>query len=138
MIKKGIKNSHFGPSKTAILASFLASLALTGAGFAVAEPIEMPSGLSGYLHEVIADESADIFRFRFVAPEFSKAGKLEIVAADLEHLCAEIALREVSEGAQIIISLADQPSEFGVAAPNVIQVFEAFRSESGRCIWEEF
>ena len=120
------------------LASFLASLALTGAGFAVAESIEMPSGLSGYLHEVIMDESAETFRFRFVAPEFSKAGELEIVAADLEHLCAEIALPEVSEGAQIIISLADQPSEFGVAAPNVIQVFEAFRSESGRCIWEEF
>ena len=120
------------------LASFLASLALTGAGFAVAEPIEMPSGLSGYLHEVIADESAAIFRFRFVAPEFSKAGELENVAADLEQLNAENSIPEESEGAQIIISLADQPSEFGVAAPNVIQVFEAFRSESGRCIWEEF
>ena len=116
----------------------MATLALAGASFAAADPIEMPSGLTGYLHEVIADESAELYRFRFVAPEFSKSTGLEIVAADLEHLCDEIAVSDVSDGAQIIISLADQPTEFGVAAPNVTQVFEAFRAESGRCIWEEF
>ncbi|MEM7598884.1 MAG: DUF6497 family protein [Pseudomonadota bacterium] len=115
-----------------------AGLISAGAAFAAAERVEMPSGLTGYLHEVIADESAGLYRFRFVAPAFSVAAALEVVAADLDHLCAEIALPEVPEGGQIIVSLADQATEFGVANPDVTQVFEAYRAENGRCMWEEF
>ncbi|MEO0371023.1 MAG: DUF6497 family protein [Pseudomonadota bacterium] len=108
------------------------------AAFAAADVVEMPSGLTGFLQEVVEGEGGDLFRFRFVAEAFSKEAGLEVVTADLEHLCAEIAVSEVPEGARIVVSLADQPTEFGVASPGVAQVFEAFRAENGRCIWEEF
>ncbi|MEO0752579.1 MAG: DUF6497 family protein [Pseudomonadota bacterium] len=117
------------------MAGLTSALAASGAAGA---DVEMPSGLTGHLQEIIVDDAAARYRFRFVAPAFSTGAGLETVAADLDHLCAEIALSEVPEGAQIIISLADQPSEFGVAAPNVTQVFEAYRAENGRCMWEEF
>ncbi|MEM6589786.1 MAG: DUF6497 family protein [Pseudomonadota bacterium] len=109
-----------------------------GAAFAAADVVEMPSGLTGFLQEVVEEEGGDLFRFRFVAEAFAKDVGLEIVAADLEHLCSKFAVSEVPEGARIVVSLADQPSEFGVANPGVTQVFEAFRAENGRCIWEEF
>ncbi len=109
-----------------------------GAAFAAADGVEMPSGLSGYLQEIVEDEGGNLYRFRFVADAFSKSVGLEVVTADLEHLCAEFAAPQVPEGARIVVSLADKPTEFGVASPGVAQVFEAFRAENGRCIWEEF
>ena len=120
------------------LASSAAILISAGTVHASADDVVLPSGLTGYLHEVITDEATGRYRYRFVAPEFSTEAALEVVSADLDHLCAEIALPEVPEGGQIIVSLANEPSDFGVAAPNITQVFEAYRAENGRCMWEEF
>jgi hypothetical protein len=38
----------------------------------------------------------------------------------------------------VIVSLADRESEFGIYDEAVTQVFEAYRVEGGRCIWEMF
>ena len=60
--------------------------------------------------------------------------------ADLEHLCNAYALPKIADNTgpkpnQIIISLADKPSKFGQFDADVTQVFEAYRVESGACIW---
>ncbi|MEZ5913987.1 MAG: DUF6497 family protein [Paracoccaceae bacterium] len=39
---------------------------------------------------------------------------------------------------QVIISLAEAPVEFGVAAPEVAQFFEAYSRDGDRCVWEVF
>ncbi len=109
-----------------------------------AAEVTLPSGLVGYLQEVITQPgtSAPTYRYRYVAPDFSRPGDLTTVVVDLEYLCAEKALpdlpEDASDGTRIIVSLADQPTEFGVATPEATQVFEAFRVENGRCMWEEF
>jgi hypothetical protein len=121
-------------------------LTIASPSFVIAgnDAIVLPSGLVGYLQEVVTQNTGGgaIYRYRFVAPDFSNAGELETITADLEHLCAEEALPNLpntaADGTQIVVSLSDAPSEFGVATPEVRQVFEAFRVENSRCIWEEF
>ena len=61
---------------------------------------------------------------------------------DLEYLCNSYAVPRLSnigpQPRQIVISIADQASEFGVINPDVTQVFEAYRLDQGGCIWEMF
>ncbi len=108
------------------------------------ELLVLPSGLETTLQERVTDETGagPVHRFRFVAPDFTGAVDLETVTADLEFLCNGYALETLSaegaEAGQIIISLADKPSEFGIYDPDITQVFEAYRVENGLCIWEIF
>lgn len=66
------------------------------------------------------------------------------VQRDAQWLCDHFAIdRIASTGphpAQIIISLSDQPVEFGEFAPNVVQSFEAFQiaPDGKSCLWEPF
>ena len=96
------------------------------------------------MQEVLRQEggSGPLLRFRFVAPGLEKGAAFEAVSADLEYLCTSVALQAMPEagddGATIIISVGNKPSEFGVPDPDVVQVFEAYRVENGTCIWEVF
>lgn len=110
------------------------------------EAVRLPSGIEVYLQEMLWDRPGEglAYRFRFVSPEFSNEGaELENVQADLDYLCQSFALPRVSNDvgpipSQIIVSLADKPSEFGVFDESVAQVFEAYRVENDSCIWEAF
>ena len=109
--------------------------------------LTVPSGQEvTFLDEVwTGEDAARVVRFRFVAPaiardraevEFSQA------EADMAHLCESFALPrlagEETPPAQIIISLADRPLDFGLADPEATQFFEAYRPDHGSCIWEGF
>ena len=123
-------------------------LALAQGAAAQEEALPLPSGLIARVQEVLTDRPGLglTYRFRFVAEGFAGVGdtdsQLETVLADLVWLCESYALpRLASTGpmpAQVVISLADRPSEFGVFDPDVIQVFEAYRPQEGACIWEMF
>jgi len=109
------------------------------------ERLALPSGLVAGLQEALREEGADgraVLRFRYVAPAFTRDMPLEEIAADLEHLCNVDALERLpeagGEGARIVVSLADRAGEFGVIDRDRAQVFEAYRVENGRCIWEVF
>ncbi|SLN51460.1 hypothetical protein ROA7450_02577 [Roseovarius albus] len=110
------------------------------------QAVTLPSGIEVYLQEMLWDRPGEglAYRFRFVSPEFVDDGAaLENIQADLEYLCERFALPRVSNDvgptpSQIIVSLADRPSEFGVFDENVAQVFEAYRVENNSCVWEAF
>ncbi len=105
--------------------------------------IDVPSGIDLYLHEVLfADNAA---RFRFVAPEIARdleAFGFDDVADDFAHLCAVHALPALEKAdkpvQEIVISISDRVTEFGIGDPEVTQFFEAFAVENATCIWKEF
>lgn len=117
--------------------------ALAGPGGAGDEAmIPLPSGLQAQLQEMLWDRPGGglVYRFRFVAPDFTGEESFEAQAADLEHLCNDYAIERLAEigpvPSRIVISLADRPSDFGQFDPDVAQVFESFSLEEERCIWE--
>lgn len=124
----------------------LALLALSPAAAAQEEALRLPSGLEARLFEVLTDRPSGgglIYRFRYVAPGLvGGADRLGVIAADLDWLCETHALPRVSnigpQPGQLVVSLADREAEFGVYDAAVTQVFEAFRVEGDRCIWEMF
>ncbi len=119
---------------------FLAVLAALPA-FAQEAGIALPSGRIVTPHDLIAED--DALRFRFLEPDlamvidFVPYASLE---ADMHFLCETYALDLIEGGmpAQIFISIADRPVEFGTRDPDAAQVFEAYRPEDGTCIWEGF
>jgi hypothetical protein len=129
---------------------YFAALALW-AGAAAAQQDEakeerliLPSGLEVELQEMLWNEpgSGVVHRFRFVAPGLTGKEDFETTMTDLEYLCNSYALPRLSrmgpQPSQIVISIADKVSEFGVINPDVTQVFEAYRVDNGGCIWEMF
>ena len=106
--------------------------------------LDVPSGQEVRLHEILLDNTPGALwaRFRFVAPEIGAAVGHEASAADMDHLCAEVALPYLSEhdvaAARVVISLSERSVPFGRSAPDVTQYFETYRPENGRCIWEGF
>lgn len=125
--------------------------ALCGALLAVplmarSEVLPVPSGQPVTFHDVIRDARGAAgltYRFRFVAPGIAREGgsiPFEAAAADMEHLCNAFVVDRLSamgpKPARVIVSLSDRPTEFGAAAPEVTQYFEAYRIEEGVCIWE--
>ena len=128
------------------LAAYLAAATLSGAVAAEgADSVVLPSGLGAHLQEMLWDRPGGglVYRFRFVAPEFTaEEVDFDVLRADLEHLCNAFALPRLAAvgpvPSQVIISLADRASEFGVIDPDITQVFEAYSIENGSCIWEVF
>lgn len=107
--------------------------------------VELPSGVQSTLFEQILEQTAagPVHRFRFVAPDAAMdVVKLENLTADFDFLCQTFALPRLSDAGtatgQIVISLAQAPTEFGVANPDVRQFFEAYSIDGTRCIWEAF
>lgn len=103
------------------------------------ERLVLPSGLTAQLHEVIEQqaEGAPLYRYRFVAPDFTGAEEFDAQSSDLQHLCDHVAQAQ-GGGDRVVVSLADRPSEFGLLDPEVIQIFEMFRVENGACVWDMF
>jgi hypothetical protein len=108
---------------------------------------EVPSGQPITLQEVLIDEvdGQGWLRFRFVAPQIARSSDdlaYDVVTADIEHLCASFAIPYMDEfdlrNEMIVISLADQETEFGVPNPDATQFFEAFGVQNQTCIWEAF
>lgn len=129
----------------AVVAAGLMATAAPAQDGAEEERLVLPSGLEAQLQEVLLQQSGEgglLLRARYVAEALAPGAPLEEVSADLEHLCNADALpriaEEAREGARIIVSLGDGPSEFGVPSPDVRQVFEAFTVQGGLCIWEAF
>lgn len=131
------------------LAAFLSLLSASQGRAANGDPVDLalPSGQSVIFHEAlreVQDEgAAQIYRFRFVAHQISAgddALSFDEVAQDMQELCQAFALPSLDrlEAApdRIIISLSEQPVDFGVMSPDLIQYFEAYIIEDGRCIWE--
>ncbi|WP_219928992.1 DUF6497 family protein [Pseudoprimorskyibacter insulae] len=110
-----------------------------------ADPVTVPSGQPVEFLDMIWDQPGPglFYRYRFVAPEIGQQGReFSDVAGDLEFLCNQYALPRVAETgpqpSQIVISLSSAPLEFGQADPDIVQFFEAYSVENGRCIWEVF
>jgi hypothetical protein len=127
-------------------AAAVAAAALAPAAAAQEEALRLPSGLEARLFEVLTDRPSGgglIYRFRYVAEGFAAGeGRLDAIAEDLDWLCEAHVLQRVADiGPQpglVVVSLADRESEFGVYDAAVTQVFEAYRIEDDRCIWEMF
>jgi len=128
----------------------VALVGLTGASgpaWAQAAPTEVPSGQPVSFLEVITDQPGEglTYRFRFVAPNVSRdnaARDLDASQADMQFLCERFALPRIANTGpqpnQVVISLADRETEFGVARPEATQLFEAYSISGGTCHWEPF
>ncbi len=108
-------------------------------------PIFVPSGQFITFQEFVSDAAGEglMYRFRFVAPDISPAGKgltFVEVEGDMQHLCQFYAVPKLSEVGpqprQIVISLADRPVDFAETDASVTQFFEAYALRDGLCIWE--
>lgn len=127
-------------------AVILPALVLGLAAAAQEEALRLPSGLEARFFEVLTDRPAGgglIYRFRYVSEAFDADPEhLAALDDDLLWLCERHALPRISnigpQPGQVVISLADRESAFGVYDPDVMQVFEAYRPEGGACIWEMF
>ena len=109
-------------------------------------PLEVPSRQIVTLQEAFWEEQEDgalWLRLRFVAPRIgSGPGEygFDVVEWDMAHLCETLGVPwAVERGAElIVVSFAAAPVEFGSAATDVAQFFEAYRPVDGECFWEEF
>ena len=109
------------------------------------DPIEVPSDLTVEFHDFVYDTvgNALTYRFRFVAPQIGD-DTLDFMAvnADMEFLCNDFVLHLLPEIGpppdRIVIVLMQEPVEFGVAAPGVVQFFESFSTADNLCILEVF
>ncbi len=124
------------------LAPLALGLALAGSG-AAAETVPVPSGEEVALYDLILEPETRIARFRFLVPAIGPGGPgYAELEADFTHLCESYALPSLVEtdwsARQIVISMSDSETEFGVADYEAVQFFEAFRVESGVCVWEQF
>lgn len=105
----------------------------------------LPSGQSVTLQEYFIEphlDGADQARFRFVAPALAQGSSFAEVEQDFPVLCSDFAVPVLAvvqpDIIQVVISMSAAPLEFGVTDPSIVQFFEAFRIESGSCIWEVF
>lgn len=129
-------------SKIAVFGGALMSAAAAGA---LEEVPAVPSGHSLTLQEVLVDQATEqsVLRLRYVMPAIAeKSLGYNDLLADFEHLCETQAVPEAlaqpTPIQQIVISLSDQETEFGVSNPDATQYFEAFNLETDICIWEGF
>lgn len=100
-----------------------------------------------------AEAAGDLAAAGDTAPRGGDAGEMPLPAApdilmqdpvhkDIVWLCEHVALPEIAKmtprPAQVVISLASAPSEFGTFDPGVVQLFEGFSIPPDRdvCVWE--
>lgn len=121
-----------------LLAAPAALFALAAAAEEHAEVPEVPSGQILSLFEVIHEDGLQ--RWRFLAPGV-RGHDIDAVLEDMQVLCDDFVLPRLAEGTtpdEIVVSLMDRVVEFGESDPDARQHFEAYRVESGLCIWEVF
>lgn len=107
--------------------------------------LDVPSGQAVTFQEMLWDRPGGglIYRFRFVTPEIGSVGRDYVdVEPDMAFLCETFAIPRLAEIGpqpnQIVISFSQTATEFGVADPDIVQFFEAYRVEGGACILEIF
>ncbi|MGR3371235.1 DUF6497 family protein [Pseudooceanicola nanhaiensis] len=119
--------------------------ALLGAATTAAgqeEPPTVPSGIPLTLQEILLEQGPDavsMARFRYVAAGLEGFG-FAGVEGDFPVLCSDVVLPWAAVQGEpvgrVVISMASAATEFGTAAPDVVQFFEVFRLEPSACIWE--
>lgn len=132
-------------ARSPALCLLAASVVLAGCQDEADKPgLEVPSGREVSLIEIVTNAPGPegaAARFRFLAPGLTSE-EIEAAAADLQALCDGFAAARIDGMVpvpqQIIVSLSAEAVPFGEPAPGVVQVFESFRLENGRCIWEAF
>ena len=106
--------------------------------------IAVPSGQPVALAETLwpapeAEPGERILRLRFLAPHLA-AGGIDAAEDDMEALCRTVALPMLAEDPravdEIVISLMARFVAFGASAPDVRQVFDAYRPVDGGCEWQ--
>jgi len=109
------------------------------------EAIVLPSGQAVTWVETVNDTQGPAgltARFRFLAPQIGASGNISAEEAlqDMAYLCDTYALPRLADTgplpSEVVVSLADRPLDFGATDPDSVQYFEAFRIESGACLWE--
>lgn len=125
--------------------SFRNVLDLSGKqGFSLASQ-EVPSGRAVDLFEVLIDDvGGEVWlRFRFLVPDLGRedgAVSFEAAQADFQYLCGVIVLPYMTEHSLraevVVLSLLDRPVPFGESDPDATQLIEAFRVDTGTCVWE--
>lgn len=107
--------------------------------------IPVPSGQKVWWVDVIhtaAGPNGLTYRFRFLAPQIGGPSPLssDIALNDIEALCntwvAPRLPKPAPEPEQVIVSLSDKVVAFGEPAPDVVQYFDSFSVEDGKCTWE--
>ena len=117
----------------------LVAALLLGAWPLGAQDLAVPSGEPVELYDVLVDEDGTT-RWRFLAPGV-RGLDANAVLADMQALCDGFvipSMDSIEEGERVIVSLMDRPVEFGKITPEARQHFEAYRLESGACVWEIF
>lgn len=110
--------------------------------------LSVPSGQQITLQEVITNQRGPAgltARFRFVAPGISEASghvSFETASQDMEAICNLFVVPRLDamspQPNQVIISLSEEETEFGVSQPEITQFFEAYSIRDGACHWEGF
>ncbi|GAA6182341.1 MULTISPECIES: DUF6497 family protein [unclassified Shimia] len=105
----------------------------------------VPSGNDIHLQEILIQTRADnsrVARFRYVMPLIRQGVSFMDIEEDFFHLCIGVAVPYLAisdeKVDQVIISMADRETEFGVTTHLAQQFFEAFSVQDGTCIWEGF
>lgn len=107
--------------------------------------IPVPSGQTVEFHEFVQGGLGDglTYRFRFIAPNLAATAADPVQSEiDMAFLCENFALPRVADLGprpnRVVISMADRETEFGVATPGAIQIFESYSLDGETCIWEPF
>lgn len=119
------------------------ALAMWGpAGLVAQERLDVPSGQPLSFLEFIAEQDAELVRFRFLAPLIGTDYTYADVMDDFQALCDEQVIPVLAANGltprQIVLSMSASQVPFGEPAPDTVQFFELFRPENHTCIWEEF
>ncbi|MCK0137789.1 DUF6497 family protein [Aliiroseovarius sp. F47248L] len=154
MTCEGKHNGPLGLVGVAVCAAALSLTAPVAAGstdafFETGTKINVPSGQEIMFLDVIEGEDSAVgtaIRVRFLAPRIARdSGDVEFMQAeeDMATLCQDYVLPQmvntgIAMPAQIIIVLSDRVVEHGMTDPDATQFFEAYRPESGMCVWEGF
>lgn len=117
-------------------------LCLIAAPVLAQDVLVLPSGQTVELQEILWDDDGETSRFRFVAPwviDAPDAGAT--VLDDMMTLCREFALPVQKalhpDSAELVISFASEPIEFGVMNADIVQFFEGFTVDGQDCIWSQ-
>lgn len=128
-----------------VFAAFRGALLGAATAGVLEETPVVPSGNDLQFQEMIFETRADssrVARFRYVMPLIRQGVEFAQIEADFFHLCIGVAVPYLAiEGEtvdQVIISMADRETEFGVLSTLGTQYFEAFSVQDGTCIWEGF
>ena len=112
---------------------------------ALAQEVEVPSGVAMTLYDVRLEEAPLLARFRFVSPTIDPEGEGRTfgdLVDDLQFLCEAVVMPSLAAnawtGTDVVLSVSSRETEFGIFDDSVTQFFQPYRIADGTCLWEEF